>query len=94
MNFLLQKVRTEIDDIKATRQKYMVSYKKLLDEIKIIKQEKHKLLEEAGQCIEDKDNTESMINAILSRNKKEDDLYQQKIESMKQVGLVIISSVI
>ena len=82
-------MRTEIDDIKATRQKYMVSYKRLLDEIKAIKQQKFKLLEEAGQCIEDKDNTESMINAILSRNKKEDDLYQQKIESMKQVGLVV-----
>ncbi|ESN96388.1 hypothetical protein HELRODRAFT_163447 [Helobdella robusta] len=80
-----QKLRDKIDDIKVLRNKYEVSYKKVLKEIEMIKLKKKKLLEEAQQSIEEKETTVTMINAVLSGNKKEEDLYQQKIESMKQM---------
>lgn len=80
-----EQLRTKIDGIKRTRIRYEATFKKLIKEIQQIKEVKKVLLEEAQQFIEDKETTNSIINGMLSGNKKESALYQQKIESMKQM---------
>ncbi|ESN96387.1 hypothetical protein HELRODRAFT_163446 [Helobdella robusta] len=80
-----KKLRKKIDEIKVTRDAYGTSYTNVLRQIEMTKLKKKFLLEEVQQFIEEKDSTVTMFNAILSGSKKEDDLYQQKIESMKQM---------